>query len=82
MQLNFFRLMRTSTAERKESLLSKKNSITLKDKIQVISRIEKGEKQIDICHSLRLPKTTVNTIWKKREIFKCQYESFEVFHIL
>ena len=72
--------MRTSAAERKGMATSqvnpKKNSIALKDKIQIISRIEKGEKQIDICRSLGLPKTTFNTIWKKREMFK--YESFEV----
>ena len=57
---------------------AKKNSISLKDKLQIISRIEKGEKQTDVCQTLSLPKTTVNTIWRKRETFKRQYESSEI----
>ena len=32
----------------------KKNSISLKDKLQIISRIEKGEKQTDVCQTLAL----------------------------
>ena len=57
---------------------AKKNSISLKDKLQIILRIEKGEKQTDVCQTLSLPKTTVNTIWRKRETFKRQYESSEI----
>ena len=56
----------------------KKNSISLKDKLQIISRIEKGEKQTEVCQTLGLPKTTVNMIWKKRDTFKRQFESSEV----
>ena len=32
---------------------------------------------MDVCQTLSLPKTTVNTIWKKREMFKRQYKSSE-----
>ena len=55
------------------------NSISLKNKLQNILRIiEKGEKQTDVCQTLGLPKTMVNTIWRKRETFKHQYESSEI----
>ena len=43
----------------------KRNSISLKDKLQIISRIETGDKQTDVCQTLSLPITTVNTIWRK-----------------
>ena len=42
-----------------------KKSISLKEKIQIVSKIESGVKQAHVCGQLSLPKSTVNTIWNK-----------------
>ena len=56
-------------------MASKKKSISIKEKLQIIESIEKGEKQASVGQRLGLTKTTVNTIWKKKETLKRQFES-------
>ena len=65
----------------KQMASGKKKSIALKDKLQIISRIEKGEKQTGVCQTLGLLKTTISMIWRKRDTFKLQLESSEVQYV-
>lgn len=52
-----------------------RRAISLKEKLRIIQRIEKGEKQSAIARDLNLSKSTVNTIWKSRGKFKERIES-------
>ena len=54
---------------------SKRTSITVKDKLKIITRIENGEKQSTVSQAYGLSKTTVNTIWKNRDNLKRQFQS-------
>ena len=56
---------------------AKKKSISLKEKFEIISKIQSGMKQTHISEQFSLPKSTVNTIWKNRETLKRQFESSE-----
>ena len=49
---------------------AKKKSISLKEKFEIISKIQSGMKQTHISEQLSLPKSTVNTIWKNSETLK------------
>ena len=57
---------------------SSKKSLSVRVKIEIISNIEKGEKQATICKRLGLPKTTVSSIWKNRESLKRSFTSSEL----
>ena len=45
----------------------KRASLSLQEKVAIIQELEKGEKQSSICKQKRLPKSTVQSIWKNRE---------------
>lgn len=50
---------------------TKRNSLSLKEKLDLIQEIEKGEQsQAKICIARNLPKSTVYTIWQQREKIK------------
>lgn len=51
---------------------TKRSAITLADKLKIINRIASGEKQSAISIELKLPKSTVNTIWVNREALRAQ----------
>jgi len=59
-------------------MASSRKSISLREKFEIVSRIEKGEKQSSISTSLGLTKSTVNTIWKKKDAVREQFESSEL----
>lgn len=45
----------------------KRKCFSLKDKHDIIKRLQQGARQTDICMEMGLSKSTVGTIWKKRE---------------
>ena len=45
----------------------KRKAFTLKEKYEIIKKIQSGVKQSDICKDLKLMKSTVATIWKNRQ---------------
>lgn len=45
----------------------KRKSFSLKHKYDIIKRLQRGAKQSDICRELKLNKSTIATIWKKKE---------------
>ena len=47
---------------------SSKQILNARVETVIIENIERGEKQWAVCSRLSLPKTTVSTIWKDREI--------------
>ena len=51
--------------------------LTSRQKIDIISSIENGEKQASVCKRRNLAKTTVSSIWKNREILKRNFSSSE-----
>lgn len=51
----------------------KRKALTLKDKYDIIQKIENGSKQSDICREMNLPKATVSVTWKKREDILSSY---------
>ena len=54
-----------------------KTSLTVQNKVDIITCIEKGEQQTSVCERLNIPKTTINSIWKNRESLKRSFESSE-----
>ena len=53
----------------------KKKPISLKDKIQIISKIEERTKQSHISEQLSITKSTMSRIWKNRDTLKQQFQS-------
>lgn len=51
-----------------------RKSFSVKEKAEIVFKIEKGSKQADICREYSLQKSTVATIWKNRETIKRAYE--------
>jgi hypothetical protein len=51
----------------------KRKAFSLKDKYDIIKKIQSGVKQSSICHEMNLTKSTVCTIWKKREQILSSY---------
>lgn len=45
----------------------KRKALTIEEKIEIIEKLEKGEKNADICKELKLVSSTVSSIWKDRE---------------
>ena len=58
-----------------QKMASKKKAISIKEKLEIIDSIDKGEKQSSISQHLGLTKLTVNTIWKNKDTLKRQFES-------
>ena len=56
-------------------MVSKKKAISIKEKLEIIDSIDKGEKQSSVSQHLGLTKSTVNTIWKNKDTLKRQFES-------
>lgn len=50
-----------------KSSMTKRKQISLQEKLQIISCIDKGQKQTDAAERLGLSKQTVNSIIKKRK---------------
>ena len=44
----------------------KRKALTLKEKYDIIQKVQSGVKQSDFCRELSLPKSTVSITWKKR----------------
>ena len=61
--------------ERTVMAASKKKFISLKDKIQIISKNEEGTKQSHISEQLSIAISTVSKIWKNRDALKRQFQS-------
>ena len=59
-------------------MASGKKTISVAEKQKIIQSIEGGEKQSSICARLNLAKSTVNTIWKRREDFKRKLDHEDV----
>lgn len=59
-------------------MAAKRTGISMKEKLDLIDSIERGEKQASASQRLGLPKTTVNTIWKNRGALKRRCESSDV----
>ena len=55
-----------------------KKSLTIRQRIDLITRIENGEPQTSVCKRLNISKSTVNSIWKNRETLKRSYDSSEI----
>ena len=51
--------------------------LTSRQKLDIISSIENGEKQASVCQRHSLSKTTVNTIWRNKETLKRIFSSSE-----
>lgn len=51
----------------------KRKALTIKEKYDIVQKIESGEKQSDICRELNLPKSTVSIIWKKKDKILSSY---------
>lgn len=51
----------------------KRKALTLKEKYDVIQKIESGMKQSDICREMNLPKATVSITWKKKDRILSSY---------
>lgn len=56
----------------------KRKALTLKDKYDIIQRIQNGAKQSDICREMSLPKATVSVTWKKRQDILSLYGNVNV----
>ncbi|CAM1304467.1 TIGD4 (predicted) [Pycnogonum litorale] len=54
-----------------------KRQISLEDKKKIIDAITNGEKQVSVCKRLNLPKSTVNTIVKRKAEVLNAYEDDE-----
>ena len=52
-------------------------SLNTKQKLDIVTRIDNGEKQASVCKRFNLSKTTVSTIWKNRESIKRNFGSSE-----
>ena len=55
-----------------------KKPLSIRQRIDLITRIEKGEPQTSVCKRLNISKSTVNSIWKNRETLKRSYDSSEI----
>lgn len=55
-----------------------RKAFTLKQKYEIIEKIQSGVKQSDICKDLKLQKSTVATIWKKRHDILSAYDKTNV----
>lgn len=58
--------------------INKRKPLTLSEKLKIIGLIENGAKQNEVAKNLALSKTTINTIWLKRETIKrnaCEFNS-------
>lgn len=51
----------------------KRKAITLKEKYDIIQKLENGCKQSDICREMSLPKSTVCIIWKNKDNILSSY---------
>lgn len=56
--------------------VKKRNCFTLKNKFDIIQRLQNGEKQHKICTEMKLSKSTVASLWKKRDQILKNFESF------
>lgn len=56
----------------------KRKAFTLKQKYEIIKKIQSGVKQSKICKDLNLQKSTVATIWKKRQDILSVYDKTNV----
>ena len=56
----------------------KRKALTLKEKYDIIQKVQSGVKQSDICRELSLPKSTVSITWKKRNDILRFYGSVNV----
>lgn len=56
----------------------KRKALTLKDKYDIIQKIQKGVKQSDICREMSLPKSTVSVTWHKRKHILSLYGTVNV----
>ena len=64
-----------SNYESGENKKRSRQSVTLETKLDILRRIETGEKIVEICSALGLPKSTVQTIRDNKEKIKAYAQS-------
>jgi len=66
---------RSSNSESDANKKRSRKSVTLETKLEVLRRLESGEKIVQICKFVGLPKSTVQTIRDNKEKIKVHSQS-------
>lgn len=58
-----------------QRIKQKRKQFDIKEKSRIISRLESGEKNIDLAKEYGVPHSTISSMWKKRDTIKALFDS-------
>jgi DNA-binding NarL/FixJ family response regulator len=49
--------------------VNKRKCLAIREKVEIIQELERGEKNVEVCKKFNLSPSTVSTLWKTKKRF-------------